>query len=68
MKWNCKNPLVKTSFNQRFSEWLCSIFGHRRIGRYYGMPQSHCPDCGYINKGIASEGAKEWSEPYLKPL
>jgi hypothetical protein len=28
------------------------------------MPQSHCPDCGYINKGIASKGAKEWSEPY----
>ena len=65
MKWNCKNPLVKPSFNQRFSEWLCSIFGHRRIGRYYGMPQSHCPDCGYINKGIASEGAKEWLESYL---
>ena len=32
------------------------------------MPQSHCPDCGYINKGIASEGAKEWSEPYLNSL
>ena len=64
INWKCKNPLVKPSFKQWFNEWLCSKFGHRKIGRYYGMSQSHCPDCGYINKGIASEDCKEWSEPY----
>lgn len=64
IKWKCKNPLVKPSFKQWINEFLCSKFDHRRFGRYYGMPQSHCPDCGYINKDIADKGCSEWSEPY----
>lgn len=64
INWKTKNPLVKPSFKQWINEWLCSQLGHRTFGRYYGMPQAHCPNCGYINKGIASDSCLEWSEPY----
>jgi hypothetical protein len=62
--WNCKNPKVKPSFKQWWNELMCKWFGHRTTGYYYGMPQAHCQDCGYINKGIASDKCQEWSEPH----
>ena len=67
MKIKTKNPLVKPSLRQWFEEWWCSKFGHKTIGDFYGMPQSmpqsHCGNCGAINKYIASKGCPEWIVP-----
>lgn len=26
--------------------WWCRLFGCKKFGPYYGMPQSHCWNCG----------------------
>jgi len=63
MKWNCKNIIVKPSFNQWWRELMCKWFGCSLYGPYYGMSQSHCPDCGKKTR-FAQENSFEWSEPY----
>ena len=63
MKWKCKNNVVKPTFIQYWRELMCSWFGCRTTGRYYGMVQSHCPDCGK-KTFYARKESPEWSEPY----
>jgi len=41
-----KRPVTETYYPSRWRRALCRLFGHMRMGPYYGMALSHCWRCG----------------------